>query len=103
MWYWDMMITDSYRKNPPHFGAPVGRSITASKGAVLYTIGSGLSPCCQRRPQQPSQQPDLYHDRGMGSAVLLRQIKAAGWTFYLESPDPGTRDIRQRKITVSYT
>ena len=29
---------DSYRKNPPHFGAPVGRNANRIKGAVL-TIG----------------------------------------------------------------
>ena len=83
---------DSYRKNPPHFGAPVGRNATASKARSLPSAVRII-------PLLPTTAPTTFTAAltcimtGYGSAVLLRQIKAAGWTFIWKART-GTRDIQ---------
>lgn len=83
---------DSYRKNPPHFGAPVGRNANRIKGAVL-TIGGKDYPLAANDGPTTFTAALTCIMTGYGSAVLLRQIKAAGWTFIWKART-GTRDIQ---------
>lgn len=93
---------ENYRKNPPHFGAPVGRNANRIGGAKFAINGTIYQLEANDGPNNLHSGPNLYHDRlweteveekGMGTAI----------SFSLSSPDgdqgyPGNADIR-----VTYT
>ena len=93
---------DSYRKNPPHFGAPVGRNANRIKGAVLTIGGKDYPLAANDGPNNLHSGPDLYHDR-VWECSASETDKGSRLDFYLESPDGDQGYPGNAKITVSYT
>ena len=83
---------DSYRRNPAHFGAPIGRNANRIGGAVITIDGRIIS-------WRPTTAPTTFTaDRtctttGSGTAPPQRQRQAAGWTFIWRART-AIRDIR---------
>lgn len=93
---------DSYRKNPPHFGAPVGRNANRIGGAVI-TIGNRDYPLAANNgPNNLHSGPDLYHDR-VWDCKTSETEQGGRLDFYLESPDGDQGYPGNARITVSYT
>ena len=93
---------DSYRKNPPHFGAPVGRNANRIKGAVLTIGGKDYPLAANDGPNNLHSGPDRYHDR-VWEGSASETDKGSRLDFYLESPDGDQGYPGNAKITVSYT
>lgn len=93
---------DSYRKNPPHFGAPIGRNANRIGGASLTINGRDYRLAANNGPNNLHSGPALYHDRVWECQASEKEGESR-LDFMLESPDgdqgyPGTANI-----TVSYT
>lgn len=93
---------DSYRKNPPHFGAPIGRNANRIGGAVITIDGVDYKLEANNGPNNLHSGPNLYHIR-VWKCEASETEKGSRLDFYLKSPDgdqgyPGNADI-----TVSYT
>ena len=93
---------DSYRKNPPHFGAPVGRNANRIGGAVLTINGKDYPLVANNGPNNLHSGPDLYHDR-VWECEASETEAGSRLDFYLESPDGDQGYPGNAKITVSYT
>lgn len=93
---------DSYRKNPPHFGAPVGRNANRIGGAVLTINGKDYHLAANGGPNNLHSGPDLYHDR-IWECEASETESGSRLDFYLESPDGDQGYPGNAKITVSYT
>ena len=93
---------DSYRKNPPHFGAPVGRNANRIGGAVLTIAGKEYPLAANDGPNNLHSGPNLYHDR-VWSCQASDTEQGSRLDFYLESPDGDQGYPGNAKITVSYT
>lgn len=84
---------DSYLKNPPHFGAPIGRNANRIGGAVI-TIGG------KDYPLEPITAPITFTavristTAACGTAGRLRRPGGAAWTFRWKART-GTRDTRE--------
>ena len=77
---------DSYRRNPAHFGAPIGRNANRIGGAVITIDGKDYKLEANNGPNNLHSGPDLYHDRVWDCA-------ASGWTFIWRART-AIRDIR---------
>ena len=93
---------DSYRRNPAHFGAPIGRNANRIGGAVITIDGKDYKLEANNGPNNLHSGPDLYHDRVWDCAASETEA-GSRLDFYLESPDgdqgyPGNASIR-----VTYT
>ena len=93
---------DSYRKNPPHFGAPVGRNANRIGGAVVTIDGKDYPLAANDGPNNLHSGPDLYHDR-VWACNASETGKGSRLDFYLDSPDGDQGYPGNAKITVSYT
>ena len=78
---------DSYRRNPAHFGAPIGRNANRIGGAVITIDGKDYKLEANNGPNNLHSGPDLYHDRVWDCAALDRGRQQAG----LLSGEPGRR------------
>lgn len=93
---------DSYQKNPPHFGAPIGRSANRIGGAVVTIGGMDYPLAANDGPNNLHSGPDLYHDRVWGCEASETD-QGSRLDFYLESPDGDQGYPGNARITVSYT
>ncbi len=93
---------EDYRKNPPHFGAPIGRNANRIGGASVAIGGREYKLAANNGPNNLHSGPDLYHDR-LWSCKAGESGEGDRLDFFLHSPDgdqgyPGNADIQ-----VSYT
>lgn len=93
---------DSYRKNPPHFGAPVGRNANRIGGAVITISGKDYPLAANDGPNNLHSGPALYHDR-LWECEASETDRGSRLDFCLESPDGDQGYPGNAKITVSYT
>lgn len=93
---------DSYRKNPPHFGAPIGRNANRIGGAVITIDGKDYKLAANNGPNNLHSAPDLYHNR-IWECSPSETDQGSRLDFYLESPDGDQGYPGNAKITVSYT
>ena len=93
---------DSYRRNPAHFGAPIGRNANRIGGAVITIDGKDYKLEANNGPNNLHSGPDLYHDRVWDCAALETEA-GSRLDFYLESPDGDQGYPGNARITVSYT
>ncbi|MCC8028147.1 MAG: galactose mutarotase [Clostridium sp.] len=93
---------DSYRKNTPHFGAPVGRNANRIGGAVLTINGRDYKLEANNGPNNLHSGPDLYHDR-VWECEASETEKGSRLEFSLESPDGDQGYPGNARITVGYT
>lgn len=89
---------DSYKKNPPHFGSPVGRNANRIGGAVITISGKDYKLAANNGPNNLHSGPDLYHDR-VWRCLASETEKGSRLDFFLDSPDgdqgyPGNAKIR---------
>lgn len=92
---------DSYLKNPPHFGAPIGRNANRIGGAVITIGGKDYPLEANNGPNNLHSGPDFYHTRLWD----CRASETAGGSrldFSLESPDGDQGYPGNARITVSY-
>lgn len=91
-----------YLINPPHFGAPIGRSANRIAGAKFTLSGKEYRLKANNGPNNLHSGPDLYHSRlwdsqaeedGLGTSV----------SFSLFSPDGDQGFPGNANITVTYT
>lgn len=92
----------AYEKNPPHFGAPIGRNANRIAGAKFTLNGREYKLAANDGPNNLHSAPDLYHKRVWETTVEETDL-GTRISFSLSSPDgdqgyPGNADI-----TVSYT
>lgn len=83
---------DSYRRNPAHFGAPIGRNANRIGGAVITIDGKDYKLEANNGPNNLHSGPDCT-TTGSGTAPPQRQRQAAGWTFIWRART-AIRDIR---------
>lgn len=93
---------EHYMKNPPHFGAPIGRNANRIGGAKFSLNGITYPLAVNNGPNNLHSGPDLYHSRLWEVQVEEEEIGTV-ISFSLNSPDgdqgyPGNADI-----TVTYT
>ena len=93
---------DSYRRNPAHFGAPIGRNANRIGGAVITIDGKDYKLEANNGPNNLHSGPDLYHDRVWDCAASETEA-GSRLDFYLESPDGDQGYPGNARITVSYT
>ncbi len=93
---------DSYRKNPPHFGSPIGRNANRIGGAVITIDGVDYKLEANNGPNNLHSGPDLYHTR-VWECEASDTEEGSRLDFYLESPDGDQGYPGNAKITVSYT
>lgn len=93
---------DSYCKNPPHFGAPIGRNANRIGGAVITIGGRDYPLAVNNGPNNLHSGPDLYHDR-VWECSASETDQGGRLDFYLESPDGDQGYPGNARITVSYT
>lgn len=93
---------ESYRRNPPHFGAPIGRNANRIGGAVITIAGKDYQLEANNGPNNLHSGPDLYHDR-VWDCRASETEKGLRLDFTLESPDGDQGYPGNAKITVSYT
>ena len=93
---------DSYRRNPPHFGAPIGRSANRIGGAVVTIGGRDYKLAANDGPNNLHSGPDLYHSR-VWDCKAFETEKGSRLDFFLESPDGDQGYPGNARITVSYT
>ena len=93
---------DSYRRNPAHFGAPIGRNANRIGGAVITIDGKDYKLEANNGPNNLHSGPDLYHDRVWDCrSVRDRGRQQAGLLSGESGRGPGVSG--QCRITVSYT
>lgn len=93
---------ESYIKNPPHFGAPVGRNANRIGGAVVTIGGKDYPLAANNGPNNLHSGPDLYHNR-VWDCDTCETEQGSRLDFYLESPDGDQGYPGNAAITVSYT
>lgn len=93
---------DSYRRNPAHFGAPIGRNANRIGGAVITIDGRDYKLEANNGPSNLHSGPDLYHDRVWDCSSSETEA-GSRLDFYLESPDGDQGYPGNARITVSYT
>ena len=93
---------ESYRKNTPHFGAPIGRNANRIGGAVITIDGKDYKLAVNNGPNNLHSGPDLYHNR-IWDCQASETAQGDRLDFYLESPDGDQGYPGNAKITVSYT
>ena len=93
---------ESYRKNPPHFGAPIGRNANRIGGAVITLGGKDYKLEANNGPNNLHSGPDFYHDR-LWDCAALESAEGSRLDFSLESPDGDQGYPGNARITVSYT
>ena len=93
---------DSYRRNPAHFGAPIGRNANRIGGAVITIDGKDYKLEANNGPNNLHSGPDLYHDR-VWDCDASETEAGSRLDFYLESPDGDQGYPGNARITVSYT
>ena len=93
---------DSYLKNPPHFGAPIGRNANRIGGAVITIGGKDYPLAANNGPNNLHSGPDFYHGR-VWDCEASESGEGSRLDFYLESPDGDQGNPGNAKITVSYT
>ena len=93
---------DSYRRNPAHFGAPIGRNANRIGGAVITIGGRDYKLEANNGPNNLHSGPDLYHDR-VWDCRSSETEAGSRLDFYLESPDGDQGYPGNARITVSYT
>ncbi len=93
---------ESYRKNPPHFGAPIGRNANRIGGAVITLGGKDYKLEANNGPNNLHSGPNFYHDR-LWDCAALESAEGSRLDFSLESPDGDQGYPGNARITVSYT
>lgn len=93
---------DSYLKNPPHFGAPIGRNANRIGKASFSLNGKAYPLVNNNNGNNLHSGPDFYHNR-IWEAEASEDEQGSRVAFSLYSPDgdqgfPGNADI-----TVTYT
>ncbi len=93
---------DHYRKNPPHFGAPVGRNANRIGGASVTIDGREYPLAANDGPNNLHSGPDFYHGR-IWEAKAAETEEGSSVAFTLESPDGDQGYPGNARIQVSYT
>lgn len=93
---------DSYRRNPPHFGAPIGRNANRIGGAALTINGRDYKLEANNGPNNLHSGPNLYHDR-VWDCQASETERGSRLDFFLESPDGDQGYPGNARITASYT
>lgn len=93
---------EAYRKNPPHFGAPIGRNANRIGGAVITIDGRDYKLEANNGPNNLHSGPDLYHSR-IWDCEAGERSEGSRLDFRLESPDGDQGYPGNASITVSYT
>ena len=93
---------DHYRKNPPHFGAPIGRNANRIGGASVTIAGREYPLAANNGPNNLHSGPDFYHDR-IWEASSSETEEGSSVVFTLESPDGDQGYPGNAHIQVSYT
>lgn len=93
---------ESYRENPPHFGAPVGRNANRIGGAVVTIAGKEYPLAANNGPNNLHSGPDFYHNR-VWECEASETEQGSRLDFYLESPEGDQGYPGNARITVSYT
>lgn len=91
-----------YYKNPPHFGALIGRNANRIAGADFMLNGKQYALAANNGPNNLHSGPDYYHSR-LWDADIQEDELGSTISFSLKSPDgdqgfPGNADI-----TAGYT
>ncbi|WP_320937203.1 aldose epimerase family protein [Enterocloster lavalensis] len=92
---------DSYLKNPPHFGAPIGRNANRIGGAVITIDGKDYPLEANNGPNNLHSGPDFYHSR-LWDCQASETVEGSRLDFSLESPDGDQGYPGNARITVSY-
>ena len=90
---------DSYRKNPPHFGAPVGRNANRIGGAVVTIDGKDYPLAANDGPNNLHSGPDGYDYRLWN----VEEADDSAVTFVLMSPDGDQGFPGNFEVSVTYT
>lgn len=93
---------DSYRKNTPHFGAPIGRNANRIGGAVLNINNKDYKLEANQGPNNLHSGSDLYHRR-VWQCQESETEEGSRLDFTLESPDGDQGYPGRAEIRVSYT
>lgn len=93
---------ESYRRNPAHLGAPIGRNANRIGGAVITIGGRDYKLAANDGPNNLHSGPDLYHSR-VWDCKAFETEKGSRLDFFLESPDGDQGYPGNARITVSYT
>lgn len=93
---------DDYRKNPPHFGAPVGRNANRIGGASVTIAGREYPLAANDGPNNLHSGPDFYHGR-IWEAEAGETEEGSSVTFTLMSPDGDQGYPGNARIQVGYT
>lgn len=93
---------EKYLKNPPHFGAPVGRNANRIGGASFSLNGVTYELEANNGPNNLHSGPNLYHSRLWDASVDEGEL-GTRIVFSLFSPDGDQGYPGNAQITVSYT